>query len=76
VSQHLTEQEEEPPLDEARRLAAHLHELVLTQQTATGELVSARLLPPVLALEDALERIAVTVGSRGINAGRQGGGSQ
>ena len=57
MSQHLSEQEEEAPLDEAIRLAAHLHELLLTQQTATGSQVSARLLPTLVALEDAVCRI-------------------
>jgi hypothetical protein len=57
MNQHLTEQETEAPLDEALRLVGHLRELLLTQQTATGSQVSARLLPVVAALEDAVGRI-------------------
>lgn len=57
---HLTEEEAETPLDEAVRLTVQLRELLLTQPTATGSQVSARLLPIVLALEDALARLGGT----------------
>lgn len=52
----LTVEEKETPRDEALRHVAHLKELLLTQQTATGSQVSARLLPIVVALEDAIDR--------------------
>lgn len=49
---------DETPYEEAIRLTAHLHELLDTQQTATGALISARLLPVVKQIEAALERWA------------------
>lgn len=48
--------DEESPYEEAVRLTWLLRELLDTQPAASGAQVSARLLPVVVALEDALKR--------------------